>query len=171
MAIEKSFNWTNQKWRRNQQGFLGWRRSSERVSFIVIMLNREVRLHVPRKESLSNIDFIRSTNVDLEIAQENKCMTFWMSTRTEICQIRERVSQDSRYWTKLLWRISAIREGEEEADENSNDITFKSHMAWRIDKNWDSRSKNGKPLFQNDRSRSEAKFICIDTAWERRNSV
>ena len=54
------------------------------------------------------VDVTRSTCADLEIAQENKCMTIWMSTRTEIYQFRGRVSQDLRYWTKLLWRMSAI---------------------------------------------------------------
>ena len=61
---------------------------------------------MPRKESylipLSNIDFIRSTFADLEIAQRSEFMTIGMSTRTEICQIRGRVSQDLRYRTKLL---------------------------------------------------------------------
>ena len=48
------------------------------------------------------IDVTRSSYADLEIAQENTCLTMWMSTRTENCQIRGRVSQDLRYWTKLL---------------------------------------------------------------------
>ena len=64
-------------------------------------MNRDLQLQVPRKESypfpLSYIDVTRSTCADLEIVQENKCMTFWMSPRTEICQIRGRVSQDLRY--------------------------------------------------------------------------
>ena len=62
------------------------------------MLNREVQLHVPRKESypvpLSNIDFIRSTCADLEIAQEKRIYDFGMSIRTEIYQNRGRNSQD-----------------------------------------------------------------------------
>ena len=54
----------------------GSRRSSERISFIVIILNREVELYVPREESypfpLSKIDVTRSTYADLEIAQEKR---------------------------------------------------------------------------------------------------
>ena len=42
----------SKRWRRNQQGFLGSRRSSERISLIVIILTREVQLHVPRKEHI-----------------------------------------------------------------------------------------------------------------------
>ena len=44
------------------------------IPFNVIILNREVLLHVPRKSfliPLSDIDFIRSTCADLEIAREN----------------------------------------------------------------------------------------------------
>ena len=71
------------------------------ISFIVIKLNREVQLYVPRKESypipLNYIDFISATYADLEIAKENEFMTVGMSMRTKICQIRGRVSQDSRY--------------------------------------------------------------------------
>ena len=39
--------------------------------------------------------------------KKNKCMTMWMSTRTEICQIRGQVLQDLRYWTKLLQKDSS----------------------------------------------------------------
>ena len=42
----------SKRWRRNQQGFLGSRRSSERISLIVIISNREVQLHVPRKDHI-----------------------------------------------------------------------------------------------------------------------
>ena len=57
-----------------------------------------VQLYVPREESfpipLKCIDVIRSTHTDLDAAQENEWMTIGMSTETEICQIRGRVSQD-----------------------------------------------------------------------------
>ena len=60
---------------------MGARRRSERVSFIVIILNREVQLHVPRKESysvpLSNIDFIRLSYADVHIAQEKQIYDYW----------------------------------------------------------------------------------------------
>ena len=50
-------------------------------SFIVIKLNREGRLHVPRKESypipLSYIDVTRSTYADLENAQEKRIYDYW----------------------------------------------------------------------------------------------
>ena len=65
-----------------------------------------VQLYVPREESfpipLKYIDVIRSTHTDLDAAQENQLMTIGMSTETEVCQIRGRVSQDLHHWTKLL---------------------------------------------------------------------
>ena len=67
--------------RRNQQGFLGSRRSSERISLIVIILNREVQLHVPRIEQILFdwifFDVTRSTNADLEVAQEKRIYDCW----------------------------------------------------------------------------------------------
>ena len=42
----------SKRWRKNQQGFLGSRRSSERISLVVNILNREVQLHVPRKDHI-----------------------------------------------------------------------------------------------------------------------
>ena len=59
-----------------------------------------VPLYVPRKESYPiplNCDVLSATCADLEIAQESEFMTIGMSTRTETCQIRGRVSQDLRY--------------------------------------------------------------------------
>ena len=127
--------------------------------------------------------------------KKRKFMTIRMSTRTELCQIRERVSQDLRYWTKLFWKEKG-NPGEEETDENSNDITSRSHMAWRIDNNWESSSKKKetrisesrnccsmqKIVFPNMHTGNrcskitraqvcEAKFVCIDIAGERQNSV
>ena len=78
------------------------------TSFIVIVLNREVQLYVPSQESyptpLNYIDVMSAPHADLKIAQENEFMTVGMSMRTEICQIRGRISQDLRDWTKLVWK-------------------------------------------------------------------
>ena len=71
----------SKRWRRNQQGFFGSRRSSERISLIVIILNREVQLHVPRKEHILFdwifVDITRSTFADLEVAQEKRIYDCW----------------------------------------------------------------------------------------------
>ena len=44
--------------------------------------------------------------------KKNESMTIGMSTETEICQIRGRVSQDLHYWTKLFKRIYVVPEGD-----------------------------------------------------------
>ena len=60
---------------------LGSHRSSERISFIVIILNREVQLHVLRNEScpipLNVFDVTRSTYADLEVAREKRIYDCW----------------------------------------------------------------------------------------------
>ena len=43
--------------------------------------------------SLSNINVKSATYADLEIAPRSQFMTIGMSTRTEVCQIRRRISQ------------------------------------------------------------------------------
>ena len=57
-----------------------------------------VQLCVPKEDSfpipLKYIDAIRSTNTDLDAAQEKRIDAIGMSTETEICQILGRVSQD-----------------------------------------------------------------------------
>ena len=47
-----------------------------------------------------------------------------------------------------------------ETDKNPNDITSRSHMALRLDKNWKAKT-----------SEAKIRFSCIDIAGERRNSV
>ena len=98
MAIGKSFSLKKKKddagihkdfW--SIQGDFIYRHHIEpRVQFFV---SREESCPIP----LSKIDVISATYADLEIAQENEFRTIGMSTRKEICQIRERVSQDLRY--------------------------------------------------------------------------
>ena len=60
-----------------------------------------VQLYVPKEESfptsLKYIDVTRSTPTDLDVAQEKRIDDNGMSTETEICQIRGRVSQDLHY--------------------------------------------------------------------------
>ena len=51
MTIGKSLNLKKQKMTKDQQRFLDSRRSSERISFIVIIVIRKVQLHVSREES------------------------------------------------------------------------------------------------------------------------
>ena len=56
---------------------------------------------------------------------------------------------------------------EEEADTNSNDITSRSHMAWRLEENWKSRSKKrgARKVYRRDNTRIcqnfEGKFILL----------
>ena len=73
MAIGKSFKLKKQMM--TKESFLGSPRSS------VIILNREVQLHVPRKESYLiphiEIDFTRSIYADLEVAQEKRIYDYW----------------------------------------------------------------------------------------------
>ena len=93
MAIGKSFNLKKQKVTQKLGKIFGL---FKEISCIVIILNRQVQLYVPRKESyptpLSNIDVIRATYADLETAQRSEFMTIGISIWTEICQIRGRVS-------------------------------------------------------------------------------
>ena len=93
MAIGKSFNLKKQKMTKESIRIFGLTQKLGET-FEVIMLNQEVQLHLPRKEScpipLSSFDVTRSTYADLETVQEKKFVTIRMSTRTEICQIRGR---------------------------------------------------------------------------------
>ena len=93
MAIGKSFNLKRQKVTQKLGKIFGL---FKEISCIVLILNRQVQLYVPRKESyptpLSNIDVISATCADLETAQRSEFMTIGMSIRTKICQIRGRVS-------------------------------------------------------------------------------
>ena len=104
-----------------------------------------IQLYVPKEESfpipLKYIDGIRSAHTDLD-SKKNELMTTGMSTEIEICQIRGQVSWDSEYWTKLLQK-DLCGPGVE-TDKNPNDITSRSRMAWRLDKNWKSRSEKRK---------------------------
>ena len=66
-----------------------------------------------------------------------------MSTEIEICQIRGQVffheihiiERNSSRRIYVVWW---------ETDKNPNDITSRSQMAWRMDKNWKSRSEKRK---------------------------
>ena len=80
MAIGKSFNLKKQKMTKESIRIFGITQKFGKT-FVVILFNREVQLHAPRKESypvpLSNIDFVRSTCADLEIAQEKRIYDYW----------------------------------------------------------------------------------------------
>ena len=80
------------------------------------------------------------------------------------------ISQDLNYWTKLVWKGMTNPGG---IDENSDDITSRSYMAWCIDKNFEKANVHtGNRCSKITRAEvSEAKFICIDIAGERQDSV
>ena len=130
-----------------------------------------VHLYVPRKESyLLPLNFFISSGQLLQIWRlpKNESMTIWMSTRTEICQIRGRVSQDLRYWTKLFWK------GCNQSGKWYTKIqtTSRPDHIWRdaLTRIWKAAQRkksrlfhakdripehaHGKPLFQNDKSQS-----------------
>ena len=75
MAIGKSFNLKKQKMTKESIRIFGLTQKLGQT-FKVIMLNQEVQLHLPRKEScpipLSSFDVTRSTYADLETVREKK---------------------------------------------------------------------------------------------------
>ena len=97
MAIGKSFNLKKRKMTKESNTDF-WAHTEARkdfqatseISFIVIILNRDVQLYVPREESypipLNYIVVMSATYADLEIAQRSESVTIGMSIRTEICQ-------------------------------------------------------------------------------------
>ena len=185
MAIGKSFNLKKKVTQKLGKIFGLFKK----ISCIVIMLNRQVQLYVPRKESyptpLSNIDVISATYADLETAQRSEFMTIGMSIRTEICQIRGRVST----------RFTLLSEIPQKGNNQSERRLTKIQTTSRPDYIWlDGRTRNGKVigkllfhakdrvpehacgklLFQNDKSQSvwsKEKCSCIDIAGAWRNSV
>ena len=186
MAIGKSFNLKKQKVTQKLGKPSGL---FKEISCIVIILNRQVQLHVPRKESyptpLSNIGVISATYADLETAQRSEFMTIGMSIRTEICQIRGRVS------TRFTLLSEIPQKGNNQSERRLTKIqTTSSPDYFCLDgttRNWKVIGKvlfhakdrspehaYGKPLFQNDKSQSvwsKEKFSCIDIAGAWRNSV
>ena len=133
--------WRNKRWVRNQWGILGSRRSSERR--IVIILNWEIQLHVPRKEwypiPLSNIDFVRSTDADRETTQEKRNYDCWYVDENR--NLSESWTGYHKVYVIERNSSKGYEQSGRETVENSEDITCRSHMAWRIDKNWVSNSK------------------------------
>ena len=69
------------------------------------------------------IDVIRSTHTDLDVAQAKRNDDFWNNGFHKI-YIIERNSSES---------FCVVRK---ETDKNTNDITSRLHMIWRLDKNW-----------------------------------
>ena len=131
---------------------------------------------------LSHIDVMSATFADLEIAQENDFMAVRMSTRTEICQFRGQVSRFT------LLRDSSTRKNQPDG----RLAKFSGLELMSVDENWESRrTKNWanreivvpcKRPYSRTCVRyrcskitrvevSEAKFICVDIAGERPNSV
>ena len=92
------------------------------------------------------MDVMRSTHTDLDVAQEKRIDDCWnVDGNTSL----------SDSWTGFT-RFTLLNETPPkgyvvwwEADENSNDITSRSHMAWRLDENWKSRSMTGKARMDN----------------------
>ena len=100
-----------------------------------------VQLYVPKGESFP--DVIRSTHTDLDVAQEKRIDDCWNVDG-------DRSLSDS--WTGFT-RFTLLNEtlpkghlcsGGGRTNKNSNDITSRSHVAWRLDKNWKSRSEKRK---------------------------
>ena len=131
MAIGKRCNLKKQKMTKESVRIFGLTQKLGKISFIVIILNREVQLHVPRKESypipLSNVDFIRSPYADLEIAQENRIYDCWDV---------EKNRNLSESWTGFQKNYVIERNSferalptREEIHENLNDIMYRSK--WR----------------------------------------
>ena len=100
--------WRNKRWGSNLQGFLGSRRSSERILFIVIILNREVQVTCQEKNHILFHWIILMSPGQLvqiwRLHKKSEFLIIGMSTRTEICQIRGRFSQHLRHWMELLWQ-------------------------------------------------------------------
>ena len=64
---------------------MGSHRNSERISFVVVHI--EQRSSIALAEKIISYPITQSfmdVTQDLEIAQENKCMTIWMLTRTNL---------------------------------------------------------------------------------------
>ena len=118
----------NKRWRRNQQGFLCSRRSPERISFVVIMQNREVQLTCREKNHFLFTRFIllnethpkrkytmRSGNWRSQnIWGNNKLNCFWSCReRTEFCtllQLCARIRSYEKISRKLFtWLSSKVK--------------------------------------------------------------
>ena len=80
--MEKSFDLENKKMTRKLRKTSGL---FKKTLFTVIILNREVQLHVPKEESfpipLKYIAVIRSTHTDLDVPQEKRIDDFWECRR------------------------------------------------------------------------------------------
>ena len=119
---------------------------SRRFQYIVIILNREFKLYCAERRIISystelhwcSQSYIHNSGCG--VAQE-KGNLWLLGCRREQKSVRSvgRVSQDLLYWTKLLQKD--FSNPEERWTKISNDITSRSHMAGRLDKNWKSRSK------------------------------
>ena len=78
---------------------------------------------------LKYIDVIRSSHTDWDVAEEKRIDDYWDVDEIHIIE---------RNSSKRTYVVG------EETDKHPNDITSRSHMAWRLDKNWRSRSKKRK---------------------------
>ena len=177
MTIGKSFTtWGNKKMTKESIRFFGIMQKLGKTYILGDFIYRHhnqsrVHLYVPRKESyllplnfsFHQVNFCRSGG-----CTRTNLWLFWMSTRTEICQIRWRVSQDLRYWTKLFWK------GCNQSGKWYTKIqtTSRPDHIWRdaLTRIWKAAQRkksrlfhvkdripehaHGKPLFQNDKSQS-----------------
>ena len=106
-----------------------------------------VQLYVPKEESfpipLKNIDVIRSTHTDLDVAQEKRIDDYWHVDGNR------NLSDSWTGFTRFTLLNKTPPKGKMWSNKNPNDITPRSHMAWRLDKNWKSRSKKRKTRMGN----------------------
>ena len=82
MVIEKSLNLKKQKMTKVSIKTSGL--TQKLGKNFIYRHHVEPRSSIARADCSTDIDFIRSIYADPEIAQGNKCMTVWMSIRTEI---------------------------------------------------------------------------------------
>ena len=123
MAIRKSFNLKNQRWRRR--------------SGLILVYSRILHIlssYWTEKFNKKMAGKIISYSTELCWCHKRNFCRSGDCTRNELMIIG--ISQDLQYWMKLLWKEMTNPGGE--IDENSDDITSRSYMAWRIDKNWES---------------------------------
>ena len=87
---------------------------------------------------LKFFDVIRSTHTDLDVAQEKRIDDSWN------VEGNRNLSDLCKGFTSFTLLNEILRKdicGPEETDKNPNDITSRSHMVWRLDKNWKNRAR------------------------------
>ena len=118
--------------------------------FTIIIMNREFNYTCQKKSHfpipLKYIDVIRSTHTDLDVAQEKRIDDYWNVDE------KRNLSDSRTCFTRFTLLNETPPKGHmwsEGTDKNPNDITSRSHMAWRFDKNWKSHSERRKTRMGN----------------------